>query len=96
MLGENETRRLSDIIEAGQHAGWHSFEQSLLQACRQDLITEETAMLYASNKPALRQMLDASRGQSFFTRAKMQNAQMIVVPPNPVPSGTTAQRGSPN
>jgi twitching motility protein PilT len=91
MLGENETRRLPDIIEAGNHAGWHSFEQSLLQACKQDLIAEETAMLYATNKPAMRQMLDASRGISGFTRAKMQASQMIVVPPNPV----TAEAASP-
>jgi twitching motility protein PilT len=80
-LGENDTRRLSEIIETSNHAGWHSFEQSLLQAFRQDLITEETAMLNATNKPAMRQLLDASRGQSIFTRAKGQSAPMIVVPP---------------
>ena len=33
-LGENENRRLADIIEAGSTAGWHSFEQSLLKALR--------------------------------------------------------------
>jgi len=33
----------SQIIEAGQTSGWHSFEQSLLKAYQQDQITEETA-----------------------------------------------------
>ena len=49
-LGENENRRLSDIIESGNVAGWHSFEQSLLGAFENDLITEETAMLNSVNK----------------------------------------------
>jgi twitching motility protein PilT len=57
-LGENENRRLADIIEAGNTAGWHSFEQSLIKAYEDDLITEETALLYCINKPTMRQRLD--------------------------------------
>ena len=87
-LGENEGRRLTEIIESGKHAGWHSFEQSLLGACAQDLITEETAMLYATNKPGMRQMLDAARGKTHFIRNRNQASPMIVVesyePPKPV------------
>ncbi|HUA38218.1 MAG TPA: hypothetical protein VMA35_07425 [Candidatus Sulfopaludibacter sp.] len=45
VLGENDNRRLSDIIEAGNTYGWHSFEQSLIDAYEKDLITEETALL---------------------------------------------------
>jgi twitching motility protein PilT len=59
-LGENENRRLSDIIEAGSALGWHSFEQSLLKAYEEDLITEETALLYSINKPTMRQRLDVA------------------------------------
>src|ERR1700722_6360731 len=43
LLGENEGRRLDDIIEAGSVNGWHSFEQSLYRAYEQGLITAETA-----------------------------------------------------
>jgi len=57
-LGENDNRRLADIIEAGITAGWHSFEQSLIRAYEQDLITEETALLYCINKSAMHQRLD--------------------------------------
>jgi twitching motility protein PilT len=65
-LGENDLRRFSEIIEAGKHAGWHTFEQSLLQAYENDLITEETAMVYATNRPAMRRLLDtASRPRQF-------------------------------
>src|SRR5579862_3365520 len=59
VLGENENRRLADIIEAGNTYGWHSFEQSLIDAYEKDLITEETALLSSVNKPAMHQRLDA-------------------------------------
>jgi twitching motility protein PilT len=57
-IGENENRRLSDIIEAGHTYGWHSFEQSLIKAYEEDLITEETAILYCINKSQMRQRVD--------------------------------------
>jgi twitching motility protein PilT len=59
LLGENEGRRLTDIIEAGSPAGWHSFEQSLYKAYEQGLITDETAILYCSNKMKMVQRLDS-------------------------------------
>jgi twitching motility protein PilT len=58
LLGENENRRLSDIIEAGSTTGWHSFEQSLTKAYEEDLITDESAFLYSVNKSLMRQRLD--------------------------------------
>jgi twitching motility protein PilT len=57
-LGENENRRFTDIIEAGSTSGWHSFEQSLIKAYEDDLITEETAALYCVNKSQMRQRID--------------------------------------
>lgn len=59
LLGENESRRFNDIIEAGSTLGWHSFEQSLSKAYEMDLITDETAMLYSVNKSLMRQRVDA-------------------------------------
>jgi twitching motility protein PilT len=59
--GENENRRLADIIEAGSTLGWHSFEQSLLAAFEQNLITEETALLYCTNKSAMHLRIDAAK-----------------------------------
>ena len=81
-LGENESRRLSDIIEAGKHAGWHSFEQSLLKAYEQDLITEETALLYSTNKPTMRQLIDIAHSRSAHVSNKTQKAAMFVIPPH--------------
>ena len=79
-LGENENRRLHDIIEAGSSAGWHSFEQSLLKAYEQDLITEETALLYCVNKPAMRQRLDIANSRGQRAAKTMQAVPMMVVP----------------
>ena len=59
LLGEDEGRHLDDIIEAGGPYGWHTFEQSLIRAFEQDLITDETAMLYCSNKMKMIQRLDS-------------------------------------
>ncbi len=58
LLGENETRNLEDIIESGTVYGWHTFEQSLLKAYEQDLITEETALLNCVNRTKMIQRLD--------------------------------------
>jgi twitching motility protein PilT len=57
-LGETETRRLSDIIESGGTLGWHTFEQSLIKAFEEDLISEESALLYCVNRTQMRQRLD--------------------------------------
>jgi twitching motility protein PilT len=59
LLGESENRRFSDIIEAGSTMGWHSFEQSLAKAFEEDLITDETALLYSVNKQSMHQRVDA-------------------------------------
>jgi twitching motility protein PilT len=80
-LGENENRRLHEIIEAASSAGWHSFEQSLLKARENDFITEETAMLYCVNKPAMRQRLDLARSHNHrAATATAGGSSMMVVP----------------
>jgi len=68
-LGETETRRFSDIIEAGHAYDWHSFEQSLIKAYEEDLITEETAMLYCVNKSQMRQRVDQANKRRATTPA---------------------------
>ncbi len=83
-LGEGENRRLHDIIEAGSNAGWHSFEQSLLKAYEQDMITEENALLYSVNKPNMRQRLDIAN-----TRGRRPSKSASVTPMMVVTSATT-------
>ena len=87
-LGEGENRRLHDIIEAASNAGWHSFEQSLLKAYEQDLVTEENALLYSVNKPTMRQRLDIAntRGRRPAKAASAPPMMVVTSAPPPMPS----------
>ena len=58
LYGESESKTFLEIIEAGSTLGWHSFDQSLLKAYDANLITEEAAMLYCTNKGKVRRELD--------------------------------------
>jgi len=86
-LGENDTRLLPDIIEAGNPYGWHTFEQSLLKAFADDMITEETAQLYCTNKTQMHQRIDATIRQRDNARVlntlKMQSEQPPPAPDLP-------------
>ncbi len=58
LYGEAEGKTYQEIIEAGSTLGWHSFDQSLLKAFEAGQISEESAMLYCSNKGKFRRELD--------------------------------------
>jgi len=57
MYGEKEDRSFQDIIEASKAFGWHSFDQDLLSAYENDLVTEETAVLFCNLKNKMRRDL---------------------------------------
>jgi twitching motility protein PilT len=82
-LGESDNRRLHDIIEAGNVAGWHSFEQSLVAAFQNEQITEETALLYCTNKPNMHQRIDRIKKEMETTHMK-HNLKMRAEEPEPV------------
>ncbi|MGI9089134.1 MAG: type IV pilus twitching motility protein PilT [Chthoniobacterales bacterium] len=58
LYGESENRTFQEIIEAGGTMGWHSFDQALLEAFREDLITDETALIFCAHKNKMRRDLD--------------------------------------
>ena len=58
LYGETENRTFQEIIEAGSALGWHSFDQSLMQAFKADLITDETALIFCAHKNKMRRDLD--------------------------------------
>ncbi|HUA64469.1 MAG TPA: PilT/PilU family type 4a pilus ATPase [Alphaproteobacteria bacterium] len=96
LMGENENRRLSDIIEAGSTSGWHSFEQSLLRAFETEYISEETALLYSVNKPTMRQRIDAAKKKSnapSFAALKMREEEKPAPKPRPAPVPMPAGTG---
>ena len=61
IFGESENKSFIEMMEAGDTLGWHTFDQSLLTAVASDLVTEETAMIYCTNKGRMRRDLDQLR-----------------------------------
>jgi twitching motility protein PilT len=97
--GESETKSFHEIIEAQTILGWHTFEQSLLRAREADLITDETAIMYCTNKSIMRRDLDLltkRRGNVQSEKAsglKMDRPPPIITPgagsPMPQTTGPT-------
>jgi twitching motility protein PilT len=64
--GESEGKTFYEIIEGSQAFGMMTFDQSITEVYRQGLITEETAMSYASRKAIVGRAIDsikAARGE---------------------------------
>ena len=64
-LGEGEHRSFYEIIEASSPFGWMTFDQSILNAFENGMITEETARLFASRKGRVTRgidLIEKSRG----------------------------------
>jgi twitching motility protein PilT len=89
-FGESEGRTFQDIIEAGVTKGWHSFDQSLLRAYEQDLITEDTAMLYCNNKGTMSQRIDKVKQLKGKDNAAQQAINLKLVS-SPIPAKPAPQ-----
>ena len=57
-LGEGEDREFYSIIEQSEPFGWTTFDQSISKAYELGKITDETAVLYSSNKAKMSRFLD--------------------------------------
>ena len=58
MHGESEGKTFYEIIAAGVATGMQTFDKSILQAYKDGLITEQTAMAYASQRSIVRRGID--------------------------------------
>jgi len=95
-LGESDVRSFYEIIEAQATFGWMTFDQALLRAWMEGLITEETAILYGTNKSKLTRMLDDANKQGGQQRGptldlRLDLPDMPLTPP-PAPSSPSALR----
>jgi twitching motility protein PilT len=61
LYGESENRTFQEIIEAGTTSGWHSFDQSLMRRFEEELISEETALLFCTHKNKMRRDLEMAK-----------------------------------
>ena len=65
--GESEGKTFYEIIEAASSFGWKTFDMAILELFEHGLITEETAVLYCSNKGVVTRGIDKlkkRRGES--------------------------------
>ena len=65
-LGESEGKTFYEIIEASYPFGWRTFDHACMEAFEQDIITEETALLYCSKRSTISRGIDnlkKSRGE---------------------------------
>jgi twitching motility protein PilT len=65
--GESEGKTFYEIIEAAGSFGWKTFDMAIVDLFEQGMITEETALLYCTNKGVMTRGLDnvkKSRGES--------------------------------
>lgn len=86
LYGEGENRTFQEIIEAGTDRGWHSFDQSLLNAYKADLITEDTAIIFCTHKNKMRRdidMLKKIRGAEFEMPSGLKLQEVIATPKAP-------------
>ena len=60
-FGETEHRTFYEIIESNATFGWHTFDQSIARGYEAELLTEETANLYATRKGKVTRALDNSK-----------------------------------
>jgi twitching motility protein PilT len=63
VYGESENKSFHEIIEAGSSLGWQTFDQSIIEAYKAGLITEETALVSSTNKGKVRRELDLLQKQ---------------------------------
>jgi twitching motility protein PilT len=86
--GENENRNFYEIIESSATFGWHTFDQSIARGYDAELITEETANLYATRKGKVTRALDNSKKRRglMAEAASTLRLDQVVVPEPTAPS----------
>jgi twitching motility protein PilT len=68
--GESEGKTFYEIIEAAGSFGWKTFDMAIMELFEQGMVTEETALLYCTNKGVMTRGIDKikkTRGESTST-----------------------------
>lgn len=88
-LGESEGKSFYEIIESSYTFGWRTFDQSVLTAYEQNVITEENALVYCSRKSVVSRGIDRlkkTRGEHAIVSDLRMKAEK--------PSGSTGSEPS--
>ena len=80
LYGESENKSFQEIIEAGSSLGWHSFDQSILEAYQAGIIGEETALVSCTNKGKIRRELDLIQKQRGVANEQAPSGLKLHIP----------------
>jgi twitching motility protein PilT len=94
VYGESESKTFIEMMEAGSTLGWHTFDQSLLAAVGADLITEETTLMYCTNKGRMRRDLDILKKRRGASETEAPSGLKLNIP-EPIAAILEAQRACP-
>ena len=86
-LGETENRDFYDIITDSSSFGWMTFDQSITRAYEADLISEETAILYATRKGVVQRNIDQIKKQRGLGAELSSGLRLDTVEPQQGDSG---------
>ena len=87
-LGQSDGRDFYDIIQDASPFGWMTFDQCIIRAYETELISEETASVYATRKGVVQRQIDLIKKQSGNFKEKTTALQLEGAPPsseNPPP-----------
>jgi twitching motility protein PilT len=75
-LGETDDRNYYDIIEQSATFGWCTFDQSIVTAFEQGKISEETAVLYSTNKGKMTRFIDDVKKRQNLTTVETSGMKL--------------------
>lgn len=93
VYGESENKTFHEMMEAGTTLGWHTFDQSLMRAFENNLITEESVMTYCTNKTRMRRDLDSMKKRQGIDDANKPSGLKLNIP-TPIEQIMAAQRAA--
>jgi twitching motility protein PilT len=79
-FGETENRSFYEIIEGNATYGWHTFDQSIARGYDAELLTEETANLYATRKGKVTRALDNAKKRRGLVNDSSANMRLDKLP----------------
>jgi twitching motility protein PilT len=80
VYGESENKSFAEIIEAGSSLGWHTFDQSIVEAYKAGTVDEETALVSCSNKGKVRRELDLLQKQRGVSKEQAPSGLKLHIP----------------
>ncbi|MCG8366057.1 MAG: type IV pilus twitching motility protein PilT, partial [Pseudanabaenales cyanobacterium] len=91
--GESEGKSFYEIIEANDTFGWKTFDRSVLNAYRDGIVTEETALQYCSKRGPVSRGIDNLKKERGEITSDISALQMKRVPRKREPAGGPVKKG---